>query len=201
MNPPDLSFHDLRAVITVARTRHFGHAADELGLAQPTLSAQVQKVERTLAVTFFERSARKFLVTPAGERLLPLLREMLASAEYRSRLATKLNCLIAVLEVAIGKIAKSVDVPGANRDRLLKIRANLENTLSICSRAKLTLDKTVEPQARATKAAAKPSMSARDYVELTSIDEYRKFRTMEPITRDQVLGVDFEELARKLLGS
>ena len=81
MNPPDLSFHDLRAVITVARTRHFGHAADELGLAQPTLSAQVQKVERTLAVTFFERSARKFLVTPAGERLLPLLREMLASAE------------------------------------------------------------------------------------------------------------------------
>ncbi|MFN6145807.1 MAG: hypothetical protein ACK5AL_05575 [Planctomycetota bacterium] len=127
--------------------------------------------------------------------------EMLASAEYRSRLATKLNCLIAVLEVAIGKIAKSVDVPGANRDRLLKIRANLENTLSICSRAKLTLDKTVEPQARATKAAAKPSMSARDYVELTSIDEYRKFRTMEPITRDQVLGVDFEELARKLLGS
>ncbi|MFN9705963.1 MAG: hypothetical protein ACK595_14225 [Planctomycetota bacterium] len=127
--------------------------------------------------------------------------EMLASAEYRSRLATKLNCLIAVLEVAIGKIAKSVDVPGANRDRLLQIRANLENTLSICSRAKLTLDKTGAPQARATKAAAKPSMSARDYVELTSIDEYRKFRTMEPITRDQVLGVDFEELARKLLGS
>jgi hypothetical protein len=42
-------------------------------------------------------------------------------------------------------------------------------------------------------------MSARDYVELTSIDEYRKFRTMEPITRDQVLNVDFEDLARKLI--
>jgi hypothetical protein len=124
---------------------------------------------------------------------------MLASAEYRSRLTTKLNCLIAVLEVAIGKIARSVDLPGANRDRLLKIRANLENTLSICSRAKLTLDKAAAPQGRATKSPAKPSMSARDYVELTSIDEYRKFRTMEPITRDQVLNVDFEDLARKLI--
>jgi hypothetical protein len=130
----------------------------------------------------------------------PKTPEMLASAEYRSRLATKLNCLIAVLEVAIGKIAKSVDVPGANRDRLLKIRANLENTLSICTRAKVTLDKAAAPQTRAPKAAAKPSMNARDYVELTSIDEYRKFRTMEPITRDQLLNVDFEDLARKLLG-
>ena len=129
----------------------------------------------------------------------PKTPEMLASAEYRSRLTTKLNCLIAVLEVAIGKIARSVDLPGANRDRLLKIRANLENTLSICSRAKLTLDKAAAPQGRATNSPAKPSMSARDYVELTSIDEYRKFRTMEPITRDQVLNVDFEDLARKLI--
>jgi hypothetical protein len=64
----------------------------------------------------------------------------------------------------------------------------------------VTLDKAAAPQGRTPKAAAKPSMNARDYVELTSIDEYRKFRTMEPITRDQVLNVDFEDLARKLLG-
>ena len=81
MNTNDLSIHDLRAIITVARTRHFGNAADELGLAQPTLSAQVQKVERVLGVTFFERAARRFLITPQGERLLPIVREMLASAE------------------------------------------------------------------------------------------------------------------------
>lgn len=81
MDTRDLSVQDLLAVVTVAKTRHFGHAADELGIAQPSLSAQVQKVERALGVIFFERAARKFLVTPAGERLLPLVREMLLSAE------------------------------------------------------------------------------------------------------------------------
>ncbi len=81
MNARDLSVQDLLAVVTVAKTNHFGHAAEELGIAQPTLSAQVQKVERALGVTFFERAARKFLITPSGERLLPLVREMLASAD------------------------------------------------------------------------------------------------------------------------
>jgi hypothetical protein len=56
----------------------------------------------------------------------------LSSAEYRAKLLTKLNCLIAVLEVAIAKISRSIDLPGTNEERLLKIRSNLENTLSIC---------------------------------------------------------------------
>lgn len=128
----------------------------------------------------------------------PKLPDALSSVEYRSRLTTKLNCLIAVLEVAIGKITKSMDVPGANEERLLKIRSNLENTLSICHRAKQTLDRTSSSKATATKVDDKRAMTARDYVELTSIDEYRKFRTMEPITRDDLAVIDFDELARRL---
>lgn len=127
----------------------------------------------------------------------PRLPEALSSVEYRARLTTKLNCLIAVLEVAIGKITKSMDVPGANEERLLKIRSNLENTLSICHRAKQTLDRTT------TKVTAKAddprTMTARDYVELTSIDEYRKFRRMEPIAKDDLATIDFDELARRLI--
>lgn len=131
----------------------------------------------------------------------PKLPEALSSVEYRARLTTKLNCLIAVLEVAIGKITKSMDVPGANEERLLKIRSNLENTLSICHRAKQTLDRTSAGKAAAGKAEPKQSMSARDYVELTSIDEYRKFRRMEPITREELAAIDFDELARRLTQS
>lgn len=128
----------------------------------------------------------------------PKLPDALSSVEYRARLTTKLNCLIAVLEVAIGKITKSMDVPGANEERLLKIRGNLENTLAICHRAKQTLDRTSSAKATATKVEDKRAMTARDYVELTSIDEYRKFRTMEPITRDDLAAIDFDELARRL---
>jgi hypothetical protein len=129
----------------------------------------------------------------------PNSEEMINSTEYRARLTTKLNCLIAVLEVAISKIAKSMDLPGANEERLLKIRSNLENTLAICTRAKHTLDKAAGAQGRnqAERQADSDKMSARDYVELASIDEYRKFKTMRPIHQEEVDGVDFDELARR----
>lgn len=129
----------------------------------------------------------------------PQLPEALSSAEYRTRLSTKLNCLIAVLEVAIAKIAKSMDLPGANEERLLKIRSNLENTLSICHRAKQTLERTANSgKAIAARSDDRANMTARDYVELSSIDEYRKFRSMEPIARDELQKVDFDDLARRL---
>jgi hypothetical protein len=128
----------------------------------------------------------------------PKLPEALTSAEYRARLTTKLNCLIAVLEVAIAKITKSMDIPGANEERLVKIRSNLENTLAICHRAKHTLDRTANTKSLASRNDDKRSMTARDYVELTSIDEYRKFRKMAPISRDDLSAIDFEELARRL---
>jgi hypothetical protein len=130
------------------------------------------------------------------EQNAPKLPDALGSAEYRARLTTKLNCLIAVLEVAIAKITKSLDVPGANEERLLKIRSNLENTLSICHRAKQTLDRTAA--GKTSPAPAGQGMTARDYVELTSIDEYRKFRRMEPISRSELANIDFDELARRL---
>ena len=129
----------------------------------------------------------------------PKLPEALGSAEYRTRLTTKLNCLIAVLEVAIAKITKSMDAPGANEDRLTKIRGNLENTLSICHRAKQTLDKTQQNKQTMRRDRDSKLMTARDYVELTSIEEYRKFRGMKPITPEDVEAIDFDELSRRLL--
>lgn len=128
----------------------------------------------------------------------PKLPEALGSTEYRTRLTTKLNCLIAVLEVAIAKITKSMDTPGANEDRLTKIRGNLENTLSICHRAKQTLDRTQSNKQTERGDADSKLMSARDYVELTSIEEYRKFRNMAPITKNELETIDFDELSRRL---
>ncbi len=126
----------------------------------------------------------------------------LGSAEYRARLMTKLNCLMAVLEVAISKIAKNMDLPGANEERLTKIRSNLENTLSICERAKSTLERSPARNARsrqlpAITATSIDKMSARDYVELSSIEEYRKFKQLPPIQTDELVALDIEELVKK----
>ncbi len=130
-------------------------------------------------------------------------RPALGSAEYRARLLTKLNCLIAVLEVAIAKIARSIDLPGANEERLVRIRSNLENTLQICMRAKQTLERRLladgSARTRATRTReAKDGMSYRDYVELSSIDEYQKFKTLPPIQSDELQTLDLDELARRL---
>jgi len=126
----------------------------------------------------------------------------LSSADYRARLLNKLNCLIAVLEVAIAKISKSMDLPGANADRLIKIRSNLENTLSICNRAKNTLESGSGHAALPAPSSAEPAqsesgqgeMTYRDYVELTSIDEYQKFKDLPPIREDEVQSIDIDRL-------
>lgn len=131
------------------------------------------------------------------------------SADYRQKLLTKLNCLIAVLEVAIAKITRSMDLPGANEDRLVKIRVNLENTLAICNRAKHTLEKALstsptaaaQPQLPATLDNPRRRMTYRDYVELSSINEYRKFKAMAPISTTEILATDLDDLTNRLLQS
>jgi len=130
----------------------------------------------------------------------------LSSAEYRAKLLTKLNCLIAVLEVAIAKISRSIDLPGTNEERLLKIRSNLENTLSICKRAKNTLVKgidsaSVRQSSPARSRGGKERMSYRDYVELSSIEEYQKFKAMPPIKSEELEQIDIDDLVKKLFNN
>lgn len=80
MNLSDLSIKDLEAIVTVADAGHFGRAAETLVIAQPTLSAQVKKVETILGVEIFERTGRRFLVTPIGQRMLQMSRDLLIRA-------------------------------------------------------------------------------------------------------------------------
>lgn len=87
MRTGDLLFRDVAAAVAVAQHGHFGRAAESLRVPQPTLSAQVRKVERALGAALFERTGRSFLVTPEGARLLPLLRQVQADAEALDRAA------------------------------------------------------------------------------------------------------------------
>ncbi len=135
----------------------------------------------------------------------------LSSTEYRHRLLNKLGCLISVLEVAIGKIGNSMDEDGANQDRLFRIKSNLENTLAICRRAKATLEKRIaedggkQPTAPSTPKPGgsidKANMTFRSYVELSSIDEFRKFKSLEAISQDEIKEVDMDDLADKFFGN
>ena len=65
--------------------------------------------------------------------------------------------------------------------------------------SKQTLDKTRSNKQTQRRDGDSKLMTARDYVELTSIEEYRKFRNMKPITSDEVSEIDFDELSRRLI--
>jgi LysR family hydrogen peroxide-inducible transcriptional activator len=62
----DIKLKDLRYLVAVADTGHFGKAAARCFVSQPTLSAQLKKLEAYLGVPLIERQPRHALLTPAG---------------------------------------------------------------------------------------------------------------------------------------
>jgi LysR family hydrogen peroxide-inducible transcriptional activator len=63
------SLAQLRAFTAVAEHLHFRDAAAAIGMSQPALSGAVSALEEILGVTLLERTTRKVLLSPAGERL------------------------------------------------------------------------------------------------------------------------------------
>jgi LysR family hydrogen peroxide-inducible transcriptional activator len=64
-----ISFKQLRYFEAVARTRHFGKAAEQCAVSQPALSMQVQELEKTLGVQLLERGRNGVLLTEAGREI------------------------------------------------------------------------------------------------------------------------------------
>jgi DNA-binding transcriptional LysR family regulator len=85
----DLLRH-LRFFAAVADARHFGHAAQDLGMTPPPLSQGIQRLERHLGVRLFDRDARGVRLTAPGQHLLAPARDLLRAAEDYSHLARDL---------------------------------------------------------------------------------------------------------------
>ncbi|MBK7876686.1 MAG: LysR family transcriptional regulator [Planctomycetes bacterium] len=76
-----VTFAELRYAVALHEHRHFGRAARACNVTQPTLSAQIQKLERTLGLTLFERSSKSVQPTTAGERIIEQARAVLDATE------------------------------------------------------------------------------------------------------------------------
>ncbi len=77
----DLDTRLLRAFVTVAEELNFTRAAERLFVAQQALSSQIQQLETRLGARLFERTTRRVVLTPAGERLLPHAVSVLAALD------------------------------------------------------------------------------------------------------------------------
>jgi len=77
----DIKLKDLRYLVAVADTRHFGRAAEKCFVSQPTLSAQLKKLEDYLGVQLIERQPKNVSLTEAGEQIVARARRMLEASE------------------------------------------------------------------------------------------------------------------------
>ncbi len=70
----------LEYVVAVDTWRHFALAAEKCFITQPTLSMQIQKLERDLGVLLFDRSKQPVIPTEAGIAIIEQAREILKEA-------------------------------------------------------------------------------------------------------------------------
>lgn len=76
-----LTLRDLEYVLAVASHEHFGRAAKECHVSQPSLSAQIKKIESCLGAQLFERTNRRVSVTSVGVKVVEQARVILDEAE------------------------------------------------------------------------------------------------------------------------
>jgi LysR family hydrogen peroxide-inducible transcriptional activator len=82
-----MNLRDLEYALALERRRSFSRAAEECDAAQPTLSAQIRKLEDELGVQLFERDGRTIRITSAGELILEQARVALDAVRRISELA------------------------------------------------------------------------------------------------------------------
>lgn len=87
MNIAAVNLRMLSYLVALADTRHFGKAAEQVFVSQPTLSAQLKKLEVQLGVPLIERHPGNIMLTEVGEKIVVRARQMLATAEEIGQLA------------------------------------------------------------------------------------------------------------------
>lgn len=97
----------LQTFVVTARTLNFHKAAEQLFLAQPTVTQHIRQLESELRVKLFERGGRRVRLTPAGERFLDYAVQLLDLYDrgvqeltawqqgYRERLVLAVSPLVA----------------------------------------------------------------------------------------------------------
>jgi DNA-binding transcriptional LysR family regulator len=101
MGLADVELGELRIFLVLADELHFGHAAERLGVSQPSVSGAIRLLERRVGARLFERTSRSVRLTSAGtdlrQKLVPAV-EMLDRALAETHEAV--NGVTGVLRIA-----------------------------------------------------------------------------------------------------
>jgi len=76
-----MNLKDLKYLVALADTGHFGRAAERTFVSQPTLSAQLKKLEEYLGVKLVERQPNNVQLTEVGKQVVVRARRMLGEGD------------------------------------------------------------------------------------------------------------------------
>ena len=82
-----MTLTELRYIVTLARERHFGRAAEKCHVSQPTLSVALKKFEQRYGALLFERTSTEVRLTPIGEQVARQAERVLEEAVKVKELA------------------------------------------------------------------------------------------------------------------
>jgi DNA-binding transcriptional LysR family regulator len=122
----DLDIRLVRYFVAVARTRHFGRAAEQLYISQPALSQAIAKLEKSLGVQLLTRDNRSVELTPIGVEFLEKAEELLQCAEGAVAMVHRARRdLGSILRVGF------IPGPGSNMSRILEAAEALLPDLTV----------------------------------------------------------------------
>jgi LysR family transcriptional regulator, hydrogen peroxide-inducible genes activator len=78
---------ELKYLLALAQEGHFGRAAKQCHVSQPTLSVAINKLENRLDICIFERQKGQIQITEIGEKLITQAKRVLEEAEKLKDLA------------------------------------------------------------------------------------------------------------------
>lgn len=101
-----MELRQIEALITVAEVGSFTRAAEQLNISQPSLSARIRRLERSLDTNLFDRKTRPVELTPQGEafityakRAMDILaagQELVHSQQMATTAVLKIGCPFSV---------------------------------------------------------------------------------------------------------
>jgi DNA-binding transcriptional LysR family regulator len=95
-----MTLRELRYLVALANRAHFGRAAEDCHVSQPTLSTQIRKLEDYLGLTLIERNAKSFALTAIGQDVVQKAR----------RIVTEVDALLSSTRTPQGPLSGSLNL-------------------------------------------------------------------------------------------